>query len=230
MPYIDINNIKKKYGRKEVLKGITFEASQGDCVGIVGINGCGKSTLLKILAGAMSPDCGSILYDGKSPLGHKKFFSDCTGYIPQENPLFDNLTVLDNLKLWYCDSPHNLKEDIDSGIIARFGLDRYLRYTVRHLSGGMKKRLSIVCGVSKDPGILILDEPGASLDIVCKEEIINYIKEYISRGNTAIIASHEERELSVCNKMYIMENGILTFSDESMSIDAIFGKLVQSHG
>ena len=73
----------------------------------------------------------------------------------------------------------------------------------------MKKRLSIACALSRNPRILILDEPGASLDIVCKEDIKNYMKKYISEGNTIIIASHEEGELSVCTDMYLMDNGVL---------------------
>lgn len=209
MSLIEVRNITRKYGRKKVLKDISFTADNGQCIGIVGANGCGKSTLLKILSGAHRPDSGSISYGGENPLAKKAVFSRYIGYVPQENPLFDNLTVLDNLKLWYCDSSRSLKDDINNGIIAEFGVSRYLKSTVRNLSGGMKKRLSIACAISRNPRILILDEPGASLDIVCKEDIKNYMKKYISEGNTIIIASHEEGELSVCTDMYLMDNGVL---------------------
>lgn len=229
MAFIEVNKIQKKYGKRQVLHDISFTAEKGECIGIVGANGCGKSTLLKTLAGAHKPTSGSITYNGVNPLTHAKYFSDIVGYIPQDNPLFDNLTVYDNLKLWYCDSTHNLKEDIDSGLIAKFGIDKYLKYTVRHLSGGMKKRLSIACGVAKDPEILILDEPGASLDIVCKEEIKNYMKDFIANGGTILIASHEEGELSVCNKMYLMNQGILDPLPKDTSMDTIFRKLVQNN-
>ena len=226
MAFIEISNISKKYGKKTVLNDITFSANPGECIGIVGANGCGKSTLLKILSGAISPNGGSIIYKNKNPLVQKKYFYESIGYIPQDNPLFDNLTVYDNLKLWYCDSPLNLEEEIKSGIIARFGIDKFLKSTVKNLSGGMKKRLSIACGVAKNPEILILDEPGASLDIVCKEEIRAYMEEYIQKGGTIIIASHEERELSVCTKMYIMEDGVLNELNKDTTMDEIFGRLV----
>lgn len=226
MAFIEISNISKKYGKKTVLNDITFSANPGECIGIVGANGCGKSTLLKILSGAISPNGGSIIYKDKNPLAQKKYFYESIGYIPQDNPLFDNLTVYDNLKLWYCDSPLNLEEEIKSGIIARFGIDKFLKSTVKNLSGGMKKRLSIACGVAKNPEILILDEPGASLDIVCKEEIRAYMEEYIQKGGTIIIASHEERELSVCTKMYIMEDGVLNELNKDTTMDEIFGRLV----
>lgn len=209
MALIEISNITKNYGRKKVLKDISFTADSGQCIGIVGANGCGKSTLLKVLSGAHRPDSGSLLYGGENPLARKSVFSRYIGYVPQDNPLFDNLTVIDNLRLWYCDSSHNLKDDIKNGILAEFGVSRYLKSIVKNLSGGMKKRLSIACAISKDPKVLILDEPGASLDIVCKEDIKNYMKKYIAAGNTIIIASHEEGELSVCTDMYLMNDGVL---------------------
>lgn len=225
MSYIEVSHISKSYGRKKILNDITFTADKGECIGIVGANGCGKSTLLKVLCGAHRPDSGDIVYDGSSPLSRKSVFRKLVGYVPQENPLFDNLTVLDNLKLWYCDSTHNLKNDIKSGIIADFGIDKYLHSTVHTLSGGMKKRLSIACSIAGDPSILILDEPGASLDIVCKEDIKNYMLKYISDGGIIIIASHEEGELSVCSRMFLMNNGVLSDIAPGTSLSSLMGRL-----
>ena len=225
MSYIEVSHISKSYGRKKILNDITFTADKGECIGIVGANGCGKSTLLKVLCGAHRPDSGDILYDGSSPLSRKSVFRKLVGYVPQENPLFDNLTVLDNLKLWYCDSAHNLKNDIKSGIIADFGIDKYLHSTVRTLSGGMKKRLSIACSIAGDPSILILAEPGASLDIVCKEDIKNYMLKYISDGGIIIIASHEEGELSVCSRMFLMNDGVLSDIAPGTSLSSLIGRL-----
>lgn len=225
MSYIEVSHISKSYGRKKILNDITFTADKGECIGIVGANGCGKSTLLKVLCGAHRPDSGDIIYDGSSPLSRKSVFRKLVGYVPQENPLFDNLTVLDNLKLWYCDSTHNLKNDIKSGIIADFGIDKYLHSTVHTLSGGMKKRLSIACSIAGDPSILILDEPGASLDIVCKEDIKNYMSKYISDGGIIIIASHEEGELSVCSRMFLMNDGVLSDIAPETSLSSLIGRL-----
>ena len=227
MSYIEVSHISKSYGRKKILNDITFTADKGECIGIVGANGCGKSTLIQLIPRFydVTPDSGDILYDGSSPLSRKSVFRKLVGYVPQENPLFDNLTVLDNLKLWYCDSTHNLKNDIKSGIIADFGIDKYLHSTVRTLSGGMKKRLSIACSIAGDPSILILDEPGASLDIVCKEDIKNYMLKYISDGGIIIIASHEEGELSVCSRMFLMNDGVLSDIAPGTSLSSLIGRL-----
>lgn len=227
MSLIEVNSITKKYGKKSVLKDISFSAESGECVGIAGANGCGKSTLLKILQGSLKPDSGSIMYNGNDPLANQKYFPHYIGYVPQDNPLFANLTVLDNLKLWYCDSTHDLKKDINNGIIAEFKINTFLKEKVANLSGGMKKRLSIVCALAKDPAILIMDEPGASLDIVAKNDIVNYIKKYTAKGGTVIISSHEECELAVCTKMFLMKDGVLEDLGNNHSLSYIMERMTK---
>lgn len=203
-PILEVNNLKKAYHGKAVLDNVSFSIYPGDIVGIVGANGCGKSTLLRILSGADVPTAGSISYNGENPLKNKKLYKKYTGYIPQENPLYENLTVLDNLKFWYCGNPGRIEPVID-----RFGLKKYARYTVNKLSGGMKKRLSIACSIADKPPVLILDEPGASLDIVCKSDICRYLREYSESGGTVIITSHEDGELSLCSRMFLIEDTAL---------------------
>lgn len=210
MNIIEVENIKKSYRRRSVLTGVSFHAMPGECIGIVGANGCGKSTLLNILAGGIKADEGSILYSGQNPLKSRRVFSDYIGFVPQENPLISGLSVYDNLRFWYCDSPKNPDDDLNHGIAARFGLNAYRHYDVTNLSGGMKKRLSIACALAKEPPILILDEPGASLDILCKEDIKNYLNSYLAAGNTVVITSHETGELSLCSRVYLLQDGILT--------------------
>lgn len=209
MPYIEIADITKRYGKNHILKGAGFYAEQGECIGIVGANGCGKSTLLGIISGSHKPDGGTIAYAGENPLKNRKVFSQLVGYVPQENPLMDNLSVYDNLRFWYCDSKRSLKEDLINGVPAILGVSGYLEKNVAKLSGGMKKRLSIACALAKNPPILIMDEPGASLDIVCKQDIKNYLQWYNQNGGTVIITSHEETELKLCNRMYLLSDGKL---------------------
>lgn len=207
---VKVDNIHKRYFNKKILKGVSFYANIGECVGIVGANGCGKSTLLNILSGSLAPNKGSIYYNGENPLKDPSVFSDYIGFIPQENPLLNHLSVYDNLKFWYCDSKRNLDADLEFGLPHEFGLTKYIKYDVDKLSGGMKKRLSIACALAKDPEIIIMDEPGASLDIVCKEDIKNYLSTYLARNGTIIITSHEISELSLCDRMYHLHSGILT--------------------
>ncbi len=209
MPFIEVRDIAKKYRKQVVLSDVSFYADRGECIGIVGANGCGKSTLLGILSGSHKPTSGEVIYDGENALNKRKLFTDKVGYVPQENPLMEELSVRDNLRFWYAQSDRRLEEDLISGAPAAFGVTAFIDKTVKKLSGGMKKRLSIACAVANNPEILIMDEPGASLDIVCKQDIKRYLKNYIAQGGTVIITSHEETELELCDRMYLLKDGKL---------------------
>ena len=88
-------------------------------------------------------------------------------------------------------------------------VDEFINKKVSSLSGGMKKRLSIGCAMANRPSVLILDEPSASLDLECKEDIASYLNSYKQSGGIIIIASHEEREINLCDIIYILKNGVL---------------------
>ena len=200
---LKVSGLRKSYRKKIILNNVSFEVHSGEIIGIVGANGCGKSTLLRMLAGADKPDTGLIEYGGQISFmgGIDSAKIDYIGYIPQENPLFENLSVIDNLRFHYCGCMESLPP-----VMERFGLDKYTHYTVNKLSGGMKMRLSIACSLAGAPSILILDEPGASLDIVCKTDICDYLSNYGKNGGTVIITSHEECELALCSRMLFIEN------------------------
>ncbi|MBR1742954.1 MAG: ABC transporter ATP-binding protein [Lachnospiraceae bacterium] len=204
---------QKKFSRKRkvVLKDITFRITPGECVGILGANGCGKSTLLSILAGIQKADSGFLWYDDRQ-MDSKNTGNDYSriGYVPQEPPLIPELTAYDNLKLWYCDSPLSLEEELQGEFLSILGISDFLKVPVKKMSGGMKKRLAIGCCMAGNPGILLLDEPGAALDIPCKERIETYLKAYKRKGNAILLTTHEEREINLCDTLYILKNGILT--------------------
>ena len=198
-------------GKKKVLADATFTARDGECIGILGANGCGKSTLLSILAGIQSPDSGSVVLNNQDLLSAAKHkgIAERVGYVPQECPLIEELSAQDNLKLWYCDSPLSLEQELANGFLGMLGIPDFLNVCVKHMSGGMKKRLSIGCAIAHHPHVLLLDEPGAALDMICKERIEVYLRNYKKQGNIIVLATHEEREINMCDKLYILKNGIL---------------------
>ncbi|MCI9589851.1 MAG: ABC transporter ATP-binding protein [Lachnospiraceae bacterium] len=204
---LEIVGIHKKYRKNTVLAGVSLSAEPGQCVGIVGANGCGKTTLLSILAGARKADGGSLKVDGKELLGHPFWQAEKIAYVPQENPFMEELSAKDNLSLWYRGNQRAMKKDLESGAAAMLGIHEFINTPVGKLSGGMKKRLSIASALAGHESILIMDEPGAALDLVCKEIIQNYIKEYIKQGGLVLLASHELSELAVCTRMYVLKDG-----------------------
>lgn len=217
---IEIKNVKKKYARLKVLHDISFTAESGECIGILGSNGCGKSTLLSILAGVLNADGGEFLLDGHELFKKRKMLSKYVGYVPQGTPLIEELSAKDNLRLWY--DSKTLESEIRNGVLKMLGVDEFLRTPVRSMSGGMKKRLSIGCAVSGRPPVLILDEPSAALDLVCKKKISDYLVQYKKGGGIVILTTHDESELLLCDRWFIIEDGVL----EPFDYDGDVRKLV----
>lgn len=221
---LEISDLYKSYHKQNILTGVELTVKPGECVGIVGCNGCGKTTLLSILAGAQKADRGSILYNGKQAIGHPRVFAKEAAYVPQENPLMEELTVRDNLLLWYRGSRKQMEGDLKDGAAAMLGVDRMLERTVSRLSGGMKKRLSIACALSNHAPVLIMDEPGAALDLECKEIIRNYLMEYMASGGAVILTSHELAELALCTDMYVLKDQVLSRVDCGLSAKELIGQ------
>lgn len=209
MERIRVEGLVSSYGKKQVLKEVSFTAEAGTCTALIGANGCGKSTLLRILAGLRTPKEGRIAFDGQRMEGRqaKKRFLSYTGYVPQESNLVPELTVKDNLLLWYQDR-EALEQSLRNGFLYSFGLPQMLMLRAGHLSGGMKKRVSIGCALAGNPPILLLDEPNAALDLPGKAEILRYLAFYKEHGGTIVMATHEETDLTLCEQMLCLRDGI----------------------
>lgn len=214
---LELSGISKSYGRQSVLEEVGLRVMPGECAGIVGYNGCGKTTLLSIISGALKADKGSIMFNGKQAVGHPRVFAEEAAYVPQENPLMEELTVRDNLLLWYRGSRKRMEQDLGSGAAAMLGVDKMLNRTAATLSGGMKKRVSISCALSNHAPVLVMDEPGAALDLECKELIRKYIREYMAEGGAVVLTSHELDELALCTQMYTLKQSRLIKIENGLS-------------
>ena len=221
---IELSEIQKAYKRKVVLENVSLTAEEGSCVGILGGNGCGKSTLLSILAGVQKADKGSFLCDGKDLLQNTALRNSVVGYVPQGNPLIEELSARDNLRMWYDSS--TLKRELESGVLAMLGIDTFLKVPVYKMSGGMKKRLAIGCAVAANPRVLLLDEPSAALDLVCKEKIYNYFMAHKAEGGILLLATHDLQELALCDQCYILKQGVLIPYQYDGDIHRLAGSLV----
>ncbi|MDO5551795.1 MAG: ABC transporter ATP-binding protein [Lachnospiraceae bacterium] len=223
---IEAANIRKRYRRgREVLRDISFYAQPGECVGIAGENGCGKTTLLSILAGTLKADGGSLKYFGRDGLADRRAIRELVAYVPQENPLMEELSVRDNLLLWHRGDQAGLKRDLESGSAAMLGLSGHEKETAGKLSGGMKKRLSIACALAGQGRILVMDEPGAALDLLCKEAIRNYLEAYRRKGGIVVLTSHDLMELKMCSRIYIMKGGVLIPLEQGFPLERLSEKL-----
>lgn len=200
-------NICKTYGKKKVLSNLSFVAEKGKCTGFIGANGCGKSTLFRILAGVEKADGGTISLWGKEIRRPDKELAEYVGYLPQENALMEELTVKDNLTLYSALCRKKVSSDYLEELYERFAVREFEKEKVSRLSGGMKKRVSIVCALLHQPEILLMDEPSAALDLVFKEELKSYIKEFTEKGGSVLISSHDQGEVEQCHRLYAIRRG-----------------------
>lgn len=201
-PAIAVCSLTKNYRKKKVLKNIDFQVASGECVVVVGHNGCGKSTLLRILAGVQPADHGSIRYFGTPAGKNSRVYRKYCGYVPQENPLLEELSVGDNLKFWSGNDRGKFEQ-----MIQQFDLEEILRTRVEKLSGGMKRRLAIACALLEFPPILLMDEPTSALDIYYKEKILAWMLEYKKCNGTILMASHEKEEILFADRCLLMDDG-----------------------
>lgn len=203
---VNIQNVSKSFGKKEVLKDVSLKASSGQCIGILGENGSGKSTLFNVITG-LQKGSGRFMCDDVDLIPDTKNRNKYVGFVPQNPPLLEELSAKDNLSLWY--TKEQIKQELESGNLKMLGIDEFYKVVVRKMSGGMKKRLSIGCCVANNPAILLLDEPTSALDIVCKERIYSYLDEYKKNGGIIIIATHDIYELQICDCIYVLKDGCL---------------------
>lgn len=205
---LKVCDIHYAYGKKQVLGGAAFEAAMGECIGIAGMNGSGKSTLLSIIAGARRTDSGQCLFEDQDALQNPRLFARYVGYVPQDNPLIEELTVKDNLLLWY-GGKKQLDRELAQGFLTVLEIEDLLKTPVGRLSGGQKKRVSIGCAMASHPKVLIMDEPGAALDLICKAQIQRYLQTFLALKGTIVLSTHEEAELDLCRRLYVLKQGKL---------------------
>lgn len=214
---VEILHLHKKYGNKVILKDISFQANCGERIGIVGKNGCGKSTLMRILSGIMKPDEGEILYFGENALRKKKTFRKFCGYVSQENPLMEELSVKDNLRLW-----GRADGEVIGKLTELLQLQDMMNMPVEKLSGGMKRRVSIACALMNMPPVILMDEPTTALDLYYKESIHKWMEHYQKMNGIIIMTTHDEQEIMDCDRCLVMREGeMIELSQNEKSIDVV---------
>ena len=206
---LNIQNLSFSYGRKKIFHGLSFTVAQGDCIGIVGCNGCGKSTLLSVLAGCRPARSGSVFLEGCDIASDPSVPRTRIGYVPQEIPFIPELSVYDNLLFWYPGKKQDMDAALLSPICHALGIRELLYKRVSVLSGGQRKKAGIVSALLHHPALLLLDEPSSALDIGIRSEITDFLKSYLQNGGTVLLSTHEECELTLCNRLIAMRNGTI---------------------
>ena len=214
---LEVKNLKKSFGKVDVLKGIDFKIEKGDRVAIIGPSGCGKSTLLICLNMIEKPTSGEIIYKHKNIITSDDLYKvrQKIGMVFQQFNLFPHLTVEKNIIL----AP--VKLGLMSEVTARKKSNELLKkiglYDKRNnypnqLSGGQKQRVAIVRSLVMNPDILLFDEPTSALDPEMVQEVLELIKEIADEGMTMVIVSHEMNFVRECaNKILFINEGVVSY-------------------
>ena len=209
------NEVKKRFGALEVLKGISLEVAEGEVLCIIGPSGSGKSTLLRCLNRLEEIQSGSIAVIGENIVQTKNInkLRENIGMVFQSFNLFPNYTVLENMML----APLELKkmnrrqaEDTAVSLLRKVGLEDKKDVYPHTLSGGQKQRAAIARALQMNPKIMLFDEPTSALDPEMVEEVLKVMKDLAQEGMTMVIVTHEMGfARDVADRVIFMDDGVI---------------------
>lgn len=202
---IEMQDVRKRFGKKQVLKGITGSIAEGSVVGILGRNGEGKTTLFKILLDILAPDTGHVSVLGRSPDGSARI-REVVGYIPEKPSFHDFMTMGEALRLregfypgWDRARAEQMARELE--------LD--LKTKVKGASKGTLAKAAWICATAHNPRVLLMDEPTSGLDLVIRDAVLkHFVREMAQEGKTIVVTSHHMEELfGVLREVWILADG-----------------------
>ncbi len=215
---LEVLNLAKAYGKKEVVKNISFTMQAGEIIGLLGPNGAGKTTTFYMIVGFLKPKRGTILLDGKDITALPMYVRSKRGlsYLPQEPSIFRKLSVEDNIRLVVQTRSDLVKfeqEQLVEELLEEFGISSVRRQKGYTLSGGERRRTEIARALGCSPRFLLLDEPFAGIDPKAVYEIKQLIRSLASRGIGILLTDHNVRDtLSITSSSHIINEGEILVS------------------
>ena len=220
---IKADSLSKSYGDVVAVDDVSFEVNKGETFGLLGPNGAGKTTTIKILCGLLKQDAGSVTLDGKTDPGLMEVRLSL-GVVPQALAIYEELSALQNLRFFgklYGLGGQKLRDRIKDCLEVA-GLAQRSRQRVSKYSGGMKRRLNIICSLMHDPPILLLDEPTVGVDPQSRNLIFDTIEDMKKQGRTIIYTTHYMEEAQrLCDRVAILDHGRILDMDD---IDHLINK------
>ena len=205
-------NLVKKYGSKEVVKGVSLEVKQGEIVGLLGPNGAGKTTTFYMVVGLVKPNKGKVLLDDVDITDYPMYkrAQMGIGYLAQENSVFRDLSVEDNIKSALEFTPLSKKEQKEKleELLEEFGLQEKRKRLGKLLSGGERRRTEIARALASNPKFILLDEPFAGVDPIAVEDIQQIVAKLKDKNIGILITDHNVQEtLAITDKTYLLFEG-----------------------
>jgi len=218
---IVLHDLKKTYGARTVVRGVSADVNRGEVVGLLGPNGAGKTTTFYMVVGLVRPDEGTVKLERDSytrdltraPM-HERARAGL-GYLAQENSIFRKLSVGDNIRLiWEMNGVSSSEQERRlPELLDEFGLGRFIDARGDSLSGGERRRVEIARAIATEPAFLLLDEPFTGIDPIAVADIQAMIRQLRDRGLGVLITDHQVREtLAIVDRAYILNDGKIEVS------------------
>lgn len=224
---ISVENLRKRYGDAEVVKGVSFQIHRGEFFGLLGPNGAGKTTTIAMLSGLTEPTGGRILIDGLDPASEAMEAKAKLGLVPQNFALYPTLCARDNLDFFgklYGLKGTRLRERT-AAVLEIVQLTDRAHQPVATYSHGMKRRLNIAAGLLHEPELLILDEPTLGVDAQSRNAILESLESLNRSGMTLLYTTHSMEEAQrFCRRVAIMDDGNVIALDAPSSLIKDHGK------
>ena len=210
---LELKNIDKSFGEKEVLKGVSFLAEGGKAFGLLGRNGAGKTTSIRILMNVFPANGGEVLIDGK-PIDYDKIG---IGYLPEERGLYPKKLIIDQL-VYFAELKGMSAKDAVKAVdywLSRLGMTEYRNKRLDTLSKGNQQKIQLITALAHDPDIVILDEPFSGLDPVNAMLLKDVVKEQIAKGKIVLFSSHQMSYIEeFCDSIAIINAGKVAISGD----------------
>ena len=204
---IDVRNLRKSFGERKVVEGLSLQVDEGEICGFLGANGSGKTTTIRMLCGLLVPDAGEGECIGLDIIRQAPLIRRHVGYMTQKFSFYEDLTVFENLDFVASVYEMESRRAAVDGIMARMGLADRRDQLAGQLSGGWKQRLALAACVLHQPKLLLLDEPTAGVDAKARREFWDLIHDMAGEGLTVLVSTHYMDEAERCNRIVYLAGG-----------------------
>jgi lipooligosaccharide transport system ATP-binding protein len=218
-----VSGLRKSYGDNEVVRGLDFSIARGECFGLLGPNGAGKTTTLRCCLGLIEPNAGTITLVGEPVPKAAREARVRVGVVPQMDNLDPDFTVVENLRVYgrYFRIPNAVLDQRIPKLLDLAGLASRGGVSIRTLSGGMKRRLTLARALVNDPELLILDEPTTGLDPQARHLMWDGLRQLLTQGKTILITTHFMDEAErLCSRLAVIDHGRMIASDTPRALIA----------
>lgn len=209
---VSVNQLKKSYDQKAVVREISFAVQKGEILCLLGPNGAGKSTTINMLCGILGYDGGEMYYRGENISSCLNSFKRNLGVVPQDLAIYEDLSAEQNVRFFaslYGLKGRELEEKVSKALDFS-GLQESRKDRAKTFSGGMKRRLNIACAIAHEPELLIMDEPTVGIDPQSRNHILSAIKKLSQHGMTILYTTHYMEEVEeISTRILIMDNGTI---------------------